>query len=373
MNKSIIILLGLLVVLLPFGSSNLINNANAIASEDEYYTEQYDRYANDEYKSDRSSYGNSNYDREYPSYKPDYKQDDRSYGYEDNKYKSKDKERNIVSISNINCNTVNYNFDNVAIGNFSNGNSGIGGSVANDGNNGALNANANGNVAGYSDGYQKGKDITCISNINNNNTNIQTGNGGNATNGNVTELNTTLSVTKIVTCTPNDISQGAAELCELVLSNNPPSSFNITVTGNNPNPSEFAGSNDPVVVNLGAGIYEVSEVLPLIPPPPVGTISRNTSFDGDCTATDPFSTEATGTIETGESQTCFIINDYRTATLPGGGLTASNINTATSSSNINTGGVVSSFSQPTIAQETGDLTAMEKITKLKTQWLNQLS
>ena len=39
MYKSIIFLLGLLVGLLPFGSSNK-SNANAIAPE-EYYTEQY--------------------------------------------------------------------------------------------------------------------------------------------------------------------------------------------------------------------------------------------------------------------------------------------------------------------------------------------
>jgi hypothetical protein len=52
---------------------------------------------------------------------------------------------------------------------------------------------------------------------------------------------------------------------------------------------------------------------------------------------------------------------------PTAGLTASNTNTAE--------GITSSFSsQPTIAQGTteDDLTAMEKITKLKTQWLNQL-
>ena len=58
MHKSIILLLGLLVILLPVGSSNLISNANAIASEDEYYSDQYnERYANDEY------YGQKKIDR----------------------------------------------------------------------------------------------------------------------------------------------------------------------------------------------------------------------------------------------------------------------------------------------------------------------
>jgi hypothetical protein len=55
-------------------------------------------------------------------------------------------------------------------------------------------------------------------------------------------------------------------------------------------------------------------------------------------------------------------------------LTSSNINADTSAFDINTsGGLASSFSTPpTIAQETGDLTATEKITKLKTQWLELL-
>jgi hypothetical protein len=152
------------------------------------------------------------------------------------------------------------------------------------------------------------------------------------------------------------------------------------------------------------------------------------SFTGDCTAVN-LGSEATGTIAAGESQTCEIENhfDIGLAPLmdeicnnqidddgdglvdaadpdcspplpeicnnqidddgdglvdfadpdcsPPGGLTASDINTDTSSSsNINTaGGLASSFSsQPTIAQGTEDspeLTAMEKITKLKQQWM----
>ena len=46
MHKSaIIFLLGFMVILLPFGPSN-ISNANAIA-EDEYYVDQYENYAMD--------------------------------------------------------------------------------------------------------------------------------------------------------------------------------------------------------------------------------------------------------------------------------------------------------------------------------------
>jgi hypothetical protein len=56
-----------------------------------------------------------------------------------------------------------------------------------------------------------------------------------------------------------------------------------------------------------------------------------------------------------------------------GGLVSSNINTDLSASNINTGGLASSFSSPpTIAQGTEDMSALEKIEKLKKQWLELL-
>ena len=127
-------------------------------------------YANDGYGSEDGSYGNNNYHREYSSYQPDYKQDDRLYGY-DEKYKSKDKETsNSISISKIKCENVNNNFNNNVIGNLSIGNSGRGGVASDDGTNGALNANAYGNNGErYNDGYnKKDKDFSCI--INNNNT-----------------------------------------------------------------------------------------------------------------------------------------------------------------------------------------------------------
>ena len=194
MHKSIIILLGLLVFLLPFGPSSMnISNAMAI-TEAEYYTDHYMGYANDMvneyedessyanndgYKPDRSSYGNNNYDREYPSYK----QESNSYGYDD-KHKSKDRDSsNSVSISKIKCENVNNNFNNVVIENLNIGNSGNGGSTSDDGSNGDQSANAYGNNGErYNDGYQKEKGITCQ--INNNNSIIA---AGNATDGNATD------------------------------------------------------------------------------------------------------------------------------------------------------------------------------------------
>jgi hypothetical protein len=130
------------------------------------------------------------------------------------------------------------------------------------------------------------------------------------------EPNATLAVNKTVTCTPNDAFPQSAIACETILNSVPPSLFNITVTGNNPNPSEFAGSNEPVVVTLGAGDYEVTEEAPFVTSPVAGvSISRTTNFAGNCTdvnPTDSQSTEATGTIEAGESQICDISNNYIT-------------------------------------------------------------
>jgi hypothetical protein len=96
------------------------------------------------------------------------------------------------------------------------------------------------------------------------------------------------------------------------------------VSGNNPNPSEFPGSSVPVNVTLGAGDYEVTEEVPLVTPPQAGvSTTRTTNFAGDCTDVDPndsLSTEATGTIEAGESQICDISNDYVTFTFMGPGV-----------------------------------------------------
>lgn len=87
---------------------------------------------------------------------------------------------------------------------------------------------------------------------------------------------------------------------------------------------------------------------------------------------------STITLAAGESRTCTVKNYINSATdlEPAGGLTASNINSDTSLSfDINTSsGLASPFSSPPIiAQETEeDLSALEKVTKLKQQWLSLL-
>jgi hypothetical protein len=180
-------------------------NAMAI-TENEYYTDKYMEYANDmvnHYEDEPSyanddgygdseqdrSYGKVNYyePREYPSYKSDYKQDSNSYGYDD-KYKSKDKDSsNSVSINKVNCINNNVNINGNNTGDINVGNSGRTG-VSDDGTNGGVLA---GNEFGndgerYFDGYNK-KDNGIVCEIDNSNNNTIITTGGNATDGDVPE------------------------------------------------------------------------------------------------------------------------------------------------------------------------------------------
>jgi len=279
---------------------------------------------------------------EYPSYQQEYSSDN-SY------YKFKDSSKS-VSINKIKCNNINVNVNGLELDVLP---PFLGGEVATTASDGETGANS---FANNGDGSQI-NDFRFICINNNNNTVV-----GEEPSVLPEKTNATLMVTKTVTCSPTDTLPPAIAECQELLSIAPPSSFNIFVTGNNPNPSEFAGSNVPVIVTLGAGNYEITENLPNITSSGLVDITLTTSFAGDCTD------EGTGTIEAGESQTCRITNNYVVSTIPRG-LTASNINTDASSFDINTsGGLASSFSSPlTIAQESTEdnLSALEKITKLK--------
>jgi len=79
------------------------------------------------------------------------------------------------------------------------------------------------------------------------------------------ELNTTLAVTKTVTCTAAIVDLQPA--CDAIIAGTcapsgqiTPNDFNITVTGNNPNPSSFNGSSTAVVVTLDPGPYNVKDI-----------------------------------------------------------------------------------------------------------------
>jgi len=86
--------------------------------------------------------------------------------------------------------------------------------------------------------------------------------------------------------------------CIRLRSGNCLNTFNVQITGNNPQPSSFSIS-DPQnqTVTLGPGSFTVSEV-------PVAGFQ--VSFTGHCLQTGPF--VATGTISAGQHLTCIIRN-----------------------------------------------------------------
>ena len=264
-----------------------------------------------------------------PSYANDdgYGSEDRSQGYDD-KYKSKDKETgNSVSISKIKCENINNNFNNVVIKNLNIGNSGRGVAL-DDGTNGALSTNAYGNNGDrYNDGYQKDKGISCV--INNNNT-IITGAD------NVTEP-------EPLTCEDcfgaNSTLQGVIE------------EFFVDVTGD----TTISVNSDTLIIP--GEINTIEQLCPLLQGHTDALIERVIEI---------FVETETGSVIGFEASIDALIEcllDAGVIVEANTGLAASNINT--------TGGVASSLStQSTIAQGTEDsseLTAMEKITKLKTQ------
>jgi hypothetical protein len=135
-----------------------------------------------------------------------------------------------------------------------------------------------------------------------------------------------LSVLKTVTCITSVSTLQPA--CDAIISGTglpagqiTPDEFNITVTGNNPNPSQFNGSfPTPVVVTLDPGLYNVidegypsvSEALSAVTAEfQTGSIvGPIVTFSGDCTQILETPRTATGTIAAGESQTCNIQNAF---------------------------------------------------------------
>ena len=138
-----------------------------------------------------------------------------------------------------------------------------------------------------------------------------------------------MAVTKTVACTTTNANLQPA--CDVIVNGTgfpnlqvTPNQFNITVTGNNPNPSQFNGSSTAVVVTLDPGPYNVSDIAyPSVQDDVVdvlntfpGISSIQTlppAFSGNCTgiSVPGFNQIATGTIAAGESQTCNIVNAFR--------------------------------------------------------------
>src|SRR5215211_71661 len=294
----------------------------------QYAEKEYNNYPR-EYEMDsyKQSYRNYYYEQpEYPSYKPDsYKPKYPSYG------KDKSKDSSSVSINKLNC--INTNFINIGNINGSINTFAPGRTADSEGDTDAGSLGWNGE--GYDNGYNKQKDkgFSCIINNTINNTIV----GGNATdgNGNVPEPRTCEECfTEILT--PEQISDievafGSGEPGEGIVVDF--DGFQVTITSFEQF-CELLLMLTTTTVQLDSVVNQL--ILPVEPDPSPETIADIV----DCIAA------------------------------------ALDINTDTSASNINTAGslVASSFSSPpTIAQGTEeDLSALEKIEKLKKQWLDLL-
>jgi hypothetical protein len=297
---------------------------------------------------------------QYPSYKPDYKA---KYSSDNNNYKSKDSKS--VSINKIKCINNNVNINGNNTGDINIGNKGA---ANEEGYSSGYSSNDGSGYGGegYYDGgqnYKKDKGFNCI--INNNNTNTNFGGGGNQTipPGPTT---TNLNVTKLVTCQQVDGSslvpsiQQLSANCDDLLALITEDQFNITVTDTNVSPSNFNGSEIGTLVTLDAGPFTVTEEPDDSVAADVATledIQTNItgpipSFLGDCTQTGIGSFSATGDIAAGGQETCNIVNNFvmtRNDGLTGG-------------SSIISQGIADS----------SELTALEKVEKLKKQWLELL-
>jgi hypothetical protein len=304
-------------------------------------------------------------------------------------YYGMDKDGKVVSVSSLKCNNINANVNGLELDVLPPALS----ALLTDGEADATAysyGSGNGNYGSESSGSENDFRFICINN--NNNTVVR---GGEEEEPPVPPTpppveSTNLNVIKNVECTATVGNPSNEAVCAYVLENILPSDYQIFVTGigNNPNPSEFPGSSTGTNVQLEAGGYIITEELASTEQlqtdlTALGVSTHTTVAQGsDCV---PFFNQnfvfqnANGTISNGESQTCSITNtiDVFDGTVPNTGLAAFDINKDSSTNfeakDDKVGTLVPSFSSPAIAQGTEeDLSALEKIEKLKKQWLELL-
>ena len=162
-----------------------------------------------------------------------------------------------------------------------------------------------------------GAAITC-DNDNTVNNNVAINNGTNGGGGGGDEPGT-LTVYKVMLCESTGGSPGNIEVCDYAIesANFPdPEDYTITVSGNNPTPSSFPGSEAGTPVSIGAGEYTVDETLAstaaLQAELDATSIVTDTSATGDCTPNlnaNQIFEDATGTMTSGGSQECTLINN----------------------------------------------------------------
>ena len=248
-------------------------------------------------------------DQKYNSYEPDYgmdSYDDKKSYAKDNSYKSKDD--NSVSIKKIKCNNINVNvngFNGVKVGTLPTALNGLA-TEAQASDEDEIGASSLGTGVGSDGGRPSGSDsdsrFVCIDN--NDFTVVEE-----------EPTTTILKVTKEIDCEDQTEGDDCDDLRELVNENE----YIIQVEGNNPDPSSpFPGSPTGTDVTLGPGDYVVSETSGETLNEDIQTFAdkhpdRASLFSHHRLqeiVLKPSLSEATGTIATGESQTCNVINAF---------------------------------------------------------------
>jgi len=142
------------------------------------------------------------------------------------------------------------------------------------------------------------------------------------------EVKGTLSVTKTISCRPIDTQEPTQRACDVITTGEGipegqifPDEFIIEVTGNNPDPSSFPGSTQPVAVTLDAGDYKVSETPEESVQNKIEGIEQGigvtitgprVTFSGDCNQQD---STGVGSIAEGDTQTCNIENVFESSSI----------------------------------------------------------
>ena len=324
---AIVLLVGTFAAISP---SFIIKGANAQSESESYnYGMNDDRY--NDYK---RGYG---MDNDYDKKSYEYKQKYPPYGKDDRKDKSKDSSESI-SINKFNCININLNINGNNTGDINIGNKGAAKGYVDDFSSGG---DGYDNERYYDDRYDNKKDkgSDCIINNNNNNTNIVSGAGG----GNITELLTCEE------CFENFLSQEQIAVLEADL------------------------ANSGITVNIGDGPVTVNNLADICV-----QLGLYTSVEDIVSFVEAILDVANIDLTIGifTDLILCILADLKIE-IDIGDLVEIIIEIFEGIDNV--AAVVSTFQQPEYSpvinqgiEDSSELTAMEKITKLKTQWLNQL-